>query len=364
MRHYDFLVVGAGMFGSTFAQQMAEYGKKVLIIEKRSHIGGNCYTEIIDGINVHKYGPHIFHTNYEEAWAYVNRFARFNNFVNRPKVRYKDKIYSFPINLMTLYQLWGVKTPEEAQQKLKEVVIPNDESRNLEQWILSQVGEEIYKIFFEGYTKKQWNKDPKELPANIIRRIPIRLNFDENYYNDEYQGIPIGGYTKMFEKMLQGIEVRLNTDYFVDREHWDSVGDVVVYTGKIDEYFDYKFGQLEYRSLMFENKALNGDCQGNAVINYTEEKVPYTRVIEHKHFEFRNYDKTIVTWEYPDDYDRGKIPYYPINNEKNNKLYSLYKAESKKYPNLILGGRLAAYAYLDMGQTIFSAIEMCKRLSG
>jgi len=362
MADYDFLIVGCGMFGSTFAQQMAEHGKKVLIIEKRSHIGGNCYTENIKNINLHKYGPHIFHTNIDKAWEYVNRFAKFNNFVNRPKVRYKDKLYSFPINLMTLYQLWGVKTPAEAKRKLEHVVIPKSNPANLEEWILSQVGEEIYRIFIKGYTTKQWGREPKELPASIMKRIPIRLNFDDNYYNEKYQGIPVGGYKRLFEHILDGIEVRLNTDYFEARDHWDSIASAIVYTGKIDEYFGYKFGELEYRSLRFESKVLNGDYQGNAVINYTEESVPFTRITEHKHFEFKNQRKTVVTWEYPDDYDQSKIPYYPINNKRNDELYNLYRQEAKKQDRLIFGGRLATYSYLDMGQTIFKALTACEKI--
>jgi len=362
MAHYDFLVVGCGMFGAVFAQQMTERGKKVLVIEKRTHIGGNCYTENIEGINIHKYGPHIFHTSDEAVWQYVNRFSKFNNFVNRPKVRFRDQLYSFPINLMTLYQLWGVTSPTEARHKLEEAAIPNANPRNLEEWILSQVGREIYEIFVKGYTTKQWGKYPKELPASIMQRIPIRLNFDDSYYDTRYQGIAIGGYTRMFERMLEGIDVRLNTDYFNDCRHWDSIADAIVYTGKIDECFDYRFGELEYRGLRFETKILEGDYQGNAVINYTEYDVPFTRITEHKHFEFLDTGKTTVTWEYPDEYDKTKIPYYPINDERNDKLYSLYKAQADKRSSLILGGRLATYAYLDMGQTIASAIEVCKSL--
>lgn len=364
MSNYDFLVVGCGMFGATFAQQMAERGKKVLVIEKRPHIGGNCFTENIENINVHKYGPHIFHTSIDRAWEYVNRFAEFNNFVNRPKVRYRDKLYSFPINLMTLYQLWGVRTPAEARRKLKQAAKKiKDNPGNLEEWILSQVGEEIYEIFIKGYTKKQWGREPRELPASIMKRIPIRLNFDDSYYNDKYQGIPIGGYTVMFEQMLKGIEVKLNTDYFEDRNYWNSICSTVVYTGKADEYFDYKFGELEYRGLRFESKVLKGDYQGNAVINYTEEHVPFTRITEHKHFEFKNQEKTVVTWEYPDDYDKSKIPYYPINNKRNQELYELYKKEAEKQDGLIFGGRLATYAYLDMGQTISTALTACEKLN-
>ncbi|HUW18480.1 MAG TPA: UDP-galactopyranose mutase [Sedimentisphaerales bacterium] len=361
MPPFDYLVVGCGMFGAVFAQQMNEHRKKVLVIEKRSHIGGNCYTENVEGINVHKYGPHIFHTSDEKVWQYVNRFCEFNHFVNRPKVIHKGKLYSFPINLMTLYQLWNVKTPEEAQEKLRKVVTANNKPKDLEQWVLSQVGEEIYEIFFKGYTRKQWGRDSKELPASIIKRVPLRLTFNDNYYDDKYQGIPTGGYTKMFERMLEGIEVRLNTDYFADKAYWDSVTSAIVYTGKIDEYFDYKFGELEYRGLRFETKVLDGDYQGNAVINYTEEEVPYTRVIEHKHFEFKNHNKTVVTWEYPDRCDKNKTPYYPVNDNSNNRVYSIYKAESEKHKRLVLGGRLATYRYLDMDEVIGTALTAAEK---
>ncbi len=362
MVRYDFVVVGCGIFGAVFGRQMTEKGKKVLIIENRPHIGGNCYTENIEGIEVHKYGPHIFYTSDERVWKYINQFAEFNNFVNRVKVRYKEKLYSFPVNLMTLYQLWGVTTPDEARRKLKEKAIPNNNPQNLEEWALSQVGQEIYEIFFKGYTRKQWRKDPKDLPAGIIKRIPIRLNFDDSYYNARYQGIPVGGYAKLFERILDGIEVRLNTDYLSDRRYWNSLSPQVVYTGKIDEFFDYKFGQLEYRSLRFETKILNGDYQGNAVVNYTEEQVPFTRITEHKHFELKNCDKTVVTWEYPDNYGRGKVAYYPINDKVNDGVYALYKKEAEKQDKVIFGGRLATYAYLDMGQCISKALTVCEEL--
>jgi len=271
---YDFLVVGCGMFGAVFAQQAHQRGRKVLVIEKRDHIGGNCYTEQIEGIHVHKYGPHIFHTDDERLWNYVNQFVQFEPFVNRPKVCYKDRIYSFPINLMTLYQLWSVRTPQQAQQKLQQVIVPLEQPRNLEEWVLSQVGPEIYEIFIKGYTRKQWGKDPRELPADIIKHLPIRLTFDDNYYDDKFQGIPEDGYTRLFERLLEGIEVKLRTDYFADRHYWDRVADIVVYTGKIDEYFDYRFGQLEYRSLRFETKILQGDFQGNAVITIPKPRCP------------------------------------------------------------------------------------------
>lgn len=357
---YDFLVVGCGMFGSVFARQMAERRRKVLVIEKRAHIGGNCYTQGCEGIEVHKYGPHIFHTSDEEVWRYVNRFGEFNNFVNRPKVRYRDKLYSFPINLMTLHQLWGVKSPAEAKDRLRQAAIPCENPRNLEEWILSKVGREIYDTFVKGYSTKQWGKEPRRLPASIIQRIPIRLDFDDNYYNDKYQGIAIGGYTRLFERILEGVEVRLDTDYFADRDYWNSTASVVVYSGKVDEYFDYRHGKLEYRALRFESKVLEGDYQGNAVINYTEESIPYTRVVEHKHFDLRGQPKTVVTWEYPDDYDTAKTPYYPVNDDRNSKLYELYRREAEKQAGLLLGGRLATYRYLDMDQTVAAALHAAK----
>jgi len=338
---------------------MVNRGRKVTIIEKREHIGGNCYTETVDGINVHKYGPHIFHTSDSRIWDYVNQFSRFNNFINRPKVRYKDRIYSFPINLMTLHQLWGVKTPGEARQKLKEVAGRIENPGNLEEWALSQVGREIYEIFIKGYTTKQWGRNPRELPADIIKRIPIRLTFDDNYYDDLYQGIPLGGYTKLIEQMLEGVEVRLSTDYFSDRKRWDAIAGKVVYTGRIDEYFAYEYGQLEYRSLRFDTKVIDEkDYQGNAVVNYTDEHVPYTRVIEHKHFEFGKQNTTVTTWEYPEEYNADKIPYYPVNDERNNNLYKLYASEAKKVPNFLIGGRLGTYRYLDMDDAIDEALTL------
>lgn len=362
MLKYDYLIVGCGLFGSVFAQKQTQRGKRVLIIEKRNHIGGNCYTEQIEGINVHKYGPHIFHTDNLEVWNYVNRFSSFNNFINRPKVCYKNKIYSFPVNLMTLYQLYGVKTPSEAKSKLDEVAIPSQNPQNLEDWILSQVGPEIYEIFIKGYTKKQWQKEPADLPASLIKRLPIRLTFNDNYFNDQYQGVPVGGYTKMFEQMLQGVEIKLDTDYFDDRSCWDSIAETIVYTGKIDECFDYKFGELEYRGLHFENEILEGDYQGNAVINYTQESIPFTRTIEHKHFEFGQQPKTVITREFPASCQKDDIPYYPVNTKANNTQYECYREEAEDKKTLILGGRLGAYKYLDMDDVILSAMNVANNI--
>ncbi len=363
---YDYLIVGSGLFGSTFAQQATEKGRRCLIIDKRNHNAGNAYTESIEGINVHKYGPHIFHTSDEKIWSYVNRFAKFNNFVNRPKVNYKGEIYSFPINLFTLYQLFGVKTPEEASSLLDRIRIESEvkgNQMNLEEWVLSQVGEEIYSKFIYGYTKKQWGRDPKDLPSSIIRRLPIRLTFDDNYFTDTYQGIPIGGYTKMIEKMQEGCEVMLGTDYFERKDYFDGLAKNVIFTGAIDEFFNYEYGPLEYRSLKFESEILEvPDYQGNAVVNYTEEEIPYTRICEHKHFEFTKSKSTIITREYPAPWDSNKERYYPINDLENNTRYSRYKKLADEiYPKYIFGGRLAEYKYYDMHQVIGSALSAAKR---
>jgi UDP-galactopyranose mutase len=351
---YDYLIVGSGLFGSTFANLVKSAGKTCLVLEKRNHIGGNVYTENIDGINVHMYGPHIFHTSNKQIWDYVNKFVEFNSFINRPKVNYKSKIYSFPINLFTLYQLWGVSTPTEAKEKLSSVRVPIKNPVNLEEWILSEVGEEIYQTFIYGYTKKQWGTDPKNLPTFIIKRLPIRLNFDDNYFTDTYQGIPIGGYTKLIKNMLTDTPVEINVDFNKDKEYWISKARTIVYTGAIDELLNYNLGTLDYRSLKFDHKKFDvDDYQGNAIVNYTEEHVPYTRIIEHKHFENVSVKSTIITKEMPDTWSFNKEKYYPINNERNNNLYEKYNELMKKeYPNFILGGRLACYKYFDMHQVI------------
>ena len=359
---YDYLIVGCGLFGATFANQAKQKGKKCLIIDSRDHIAGNCYTENKENINIHKYGPHIFHTNNEEIWNYINKFAKFNTFTNRPKVNFKNKIYSFPINLFTIYQLWGINSPIEAQTKLDQVKIKIENPQNLEEWILSQVGEEIYYTFIYGYTKKQWGTEPKNLPTFIIKRLPIRLNYDDNYYFDKYQGIPIGGYTQMIENMVEGVDVLTNEDYFKRREYWNNKAKTLVFTGKIDEFYNYKYGELEYRSLRFEIEKHNRkDYQGIAQMNFTDENVPFTRIIEHKHFEFGEQDYTYITKEYPDVWDKNKIPYYPINNDKNNEIFKKYK-ELDTCRNLIFGGRLAEYKYYDMHQIIGSAINKAKSI--
>jgi UDP-galactopyranose mutase len=360
---YDFLIVGCGLFGATFASKAKENGRKCLIIDSRNHIGGNCYTENIEGINIHKYGPHIFHTNNDDIWKYVNTFTEFNSYINRPKVSFKNKIYSFPINLFTLYQLWGVSKPEDAIKKLNEAKIDIKNPSNLEEWILSQVGEEIYYTFIYGYTKKQWQTDPKNLPSSIIKRLPIRTDFNDNYFFDKHQGIPIGGYTKMIQNMLENVEIILNENYFDKRDYWNSKAKIIIFTGKIDEFYEYKYGKLEYRSLNFEmQKFLIKDFQGNAVVNYTEENVPYTRIIEHKHFEFGNQDYTFITKEYPTDFNVNKIPYYPINDEKNNEIYKMYLNLNKTNSQVIFGGRLAEYKYYDMHQIIGSALNKFSKL--
>lgn len=354
---YDYIIVGAGMFGSVCAREITDAGYKCLVIDKRNHIGGNCYTEEVDGINVHVYGAHIFHTSSKEIWDYMNRFCTFNHYVNRPKVNYNGKIYSFPINLMTLNQIYGVNTPFEAEEMMKDKRINIAKPANLEEWILSQVGEEIYEIFIKGYTTKQWGRDPKLLPSSIIKRLPIRFTFDDNYFNDIYQGIPIGGYTPIFEKLLKGIDVLLETDFFNVKDEMMNQCKKLIYTGPIDRFFDYKYGKLEYRSLRFENKIVRGDFQGNAVVNYTSADVPFTRIIEHKHFEFNNAEKSIITYEYP---SIEGDPYYPVNDSNNNLMYNLYKKELGE--KVIFGGRLADYKYYDMHQVVGSALKCIKDL--
>jgi UDP-galactopyranose mutase len=356
---YDYLIIGSGLFGSIFARELTDNGKKCLVIDKRNHIGGNCFTESIENINVHKYGPHIFHTSDEMVWQYINKFCEFNNYINRPKVFYKGKIYSFPINLMTMYQLFGVSTPQEAIETLDKKKITLQNTNNLEDWILSQVGEEIYHTFIRGYTKKQWNKEPKDLPASIIKRLPIRINFDDNYYTDKYQGIPIGGYTQIFEKLLNNVEVKLKCDYFDNRDYFNSIAKKIVYTGPIDIFYSLQFGKLEYRSLEFKSELFDlTDFQGNAIINYTDENVEWTRIVEHKHFEFGKQPNTYITKEYPRN---SGEPYYPINDVYNNERYNKYKVLMNKESRFIFGGRLTDYKYYDMHQVIASALKKVKK---
>lgn len=361
---YDYLIVGAGLFGSVFAREMTDVGRRCLVIEKRAHIGGNCYTETRKKINVHKYGPHIFHTDDETVWKYVNRFARFNHFINTPKVRYRDRIFSFPINLMTLHQLWGVKTPDEARAKLDSVRVPIASPQNMEEWCLANLGEEIYRIFIKGYTKKQWQKDPKKLPIAYIQRLPLRMVFDENYYRHRFQGIPSGGYTPIFEKLLEGIECMLKTDFLKGSSSLAGKAEKIVYTGRIDEYFDFKHGELEYRALRFDEEEHSGDYQGNAVMNYVEENVPFTRIVEHKHFEFKDCPHTIITKEYPVRWQREETPCYPVHTVENIEKYWRYEKEAERTKGVIFGGRLAHYQYHDMDQTVAQALKTVKKEQG
>lgn len=365
---YDYLVVGSGLFGSVFARQAADAGKKVFVIDKRPNIAGNVYTEKVEGINFHKYGAHIFHTNNTEVWNYVNRFATFNRFTNSPVANYKGELYSMPFNMYTFNKMWGVVTPEEAAAKIEEQKKEiTGEPQNLEEQAISLVGRDIYEKLVKGYTEKQWGRDCKELPAFIIRRLPVRLTFDNNYFNALYQGIPIGGYTKLVENLLEGIEVRLNEDYLEDKEKWNAMAEKVVYTGAIDAYFDYALGNLEYRSVRFENEILDvPNFQGNAAVNYTDKETPWTRIIEHKWFEFgkdeegNDLPKTIISKEYSSEWKPGDEPYYPVNDEKNGELYQKYKALAEKEENIIFGGRLGEYKYYDMDAVIASALE-CAR---
>ena len=363
MSQYDYLIVGSGLFGAVFAHEAKKKGKKCLVIDKRNHQGGNVYCEQVEGINVHKYGAHIFHTNDKEIWDYVNQFVEFNRYTNSPVAFYKDEVYNLPFNMNTFQQLWGVRTPEEAQNKIEEQVKASGikDPKNLEEQAISLVGIDIYEKLIKGYTEKQWGRKATELPAFIIKRLPVRFTYDNNYFNDKYQGIPIGGYNKLIEGLLDGIEVRLEVDFFVQREEFTQIADKIVFTGKIDEFYNNQFGSLEYRSLKFETKTLDqANFQGNAVINYTESKIPYTRIIEHKHFEFGTQKKTVITYEYPDEWSLGKESYYPVNDDKNNAIYNQYKSLSEKDKNVIFGGRLAEYKYYDMHQIIGSALKKSK----
>ncbi|MGN8844462.1 UDP-galactopyranose mutase [Niallia sp. HCP3S3_B10] len=362
---YDYLVVGSGLFGSTFAYEAAKRGKRVKVIEKRSHIAGNIYTENVEGINVHKYGAHIFHTNDTNIWEYVNQFAEFNRYTNSPIANYKGEIYNLPFNMNTFNKLWGVITPDQAKAKIKEQIKRANiqKPNNLEEQAISLVGSDIYGKLIKGYTEKQWGRKATELPAFIINRLPVRFNYDNNYFNDKYQGIPIGGYTQIVEKMLSSslIDVELNTDFFDKKDLYLDNFPKIVYTGMIDQFFEYKYGTLEYRSLTFNTKILNQkNFQGNAVVNYTDSSTPYTRIIEHKHFEFGQQDKTIVTEEYPKNWTEGDEPYYPINNKVNNEKYRAYQKLSESLPNVIFGGRLGMYKYYDMHQVIASSLAIVK----
>lgn len=360
IKQYDYLVVGSGLFGSVFAHEAKKRGKTCLIIDKRSHAGGNVYCENIEGINVHKYGAHIFHTNDKSIWDYVNSFVEFNRYTNSPVAIYKGDLYNLPFNMNTFYQLWKVKTPAEAKAKIDSQIdqLKIGEPANLEEQALSLIGSDIYEKLIKGYTEKQWGRPATELPAFIIKRLPVRFTYDNNYFNDKYQGIPIGGYNKLMEGLLADIEVKLNVDYFEDKAEWDAMASNVVFTGKIDQYYNYQFGQLEYRSLRFDHEVLDQEnYQGNAVVNYTEREVPYTRIIEHKHFEFGTQPKTIITKEYPEEWTAEKESYYPINDARNTEMFKKYRELADQETNVIFGGRLAEYKYYDMHQIIGSALK-------
>ncbi len=358
---YDYLVVGAGLYGAVFTYEAMKKGKKVLVIDKRPHIAGNIYTESQSDINVHKYGAHIFHTSNKEIWNYVNQFAEFNNYVNSPVARYKNELYNLPFNMNTFSKMWGIATPKEAKDiiagQIKDLNIT--EPKNLEEQALSLVGKDVYEKLIKGYTEKQWGRDCKELPAFIIKRLPLRFVYDNNYFNDRFQGIPMGGYTQIVEKMLEGATVELNVDFLKNREKYENIADKIIYTGQIDQFYDYKLGVLEYRSVRFETEELDTDnFQGNAVVNYTEREVPYTRIIEHKHFEFGKQPTTIISREYSSEWKKGDEPYYPVNNERNNTLYQQYKELSEKENKVIFGGRLGGYKYYDMDKVIAAALEL------
>ena len=369
MKKYDYLVVGAGLYGSIFAREATNKGYKCLVIDKRPNVGGNVFTEKIEGINVHKYGAHIFHTNNKEVWDYLNQFCQFNRFTNSPVANYKGELYSLPFNMYTYNRMWGVITPEEAEKKIeeqrKEII---GEPKNLEEQAISLVGRDIYEKLVKGYTEKQWGRDCRELPSFIIKRLPVRMTFDNNYFNALYQGIPIGGYTKMIENILEDIEVRLNIDYLMNKKELDLLAEKIVYTGPIDAYFNYCLGTLEYRSVRFETEVLNTpNYQGNAAVNYTDRDTPYTRIIEHKWFEFgkdedgNDLPKTVISREYSSEWIKGDEPYYPVNDEKNNTLYMQYKELSEQEENVLFGGRLGEYKYYDMDATVASVLEKCRR---
>lgn len=370
MTHYDYLIVGSGLFGATFAYRAKQEGKQCLVIDKRPHVGGNLYCEEVEGINVHKYGAHIFHTNSKQVWDFVNSIVEFNRYTNCPVANYKGELYNLPFNMNTFNRMWGVKTPAEAEAKIAEqraeavVALDGRDPANLEEQALTLVGRDIFEKLIKGYTEKQWGRSCKELPAFIIKRLPVRMVFDNNYFNDKYQGIPIGGYNKLIEGLLEGVDVKTGIDFFEEREKWEAVADKIVFTGKIDEYYDYRYGKLEYRTVRFEQETIDApNYQGNAVVNYTEREVPYTRVIEHKHFESFGADvyanpKTVVSREYSTEWEDGMEPYYPVNDEKNSNLYAKYKFLADHEPNTIFGGRLAEYKYYDMAPIVEKVLKM------
>lgn len=372
-KKYDYLIVGGGLFGATFAYFARKRGKRCLVIDKRQHVGGNIFCEEVEGINVHKYGAHIFHTNSKQVWDFVNSLVEFNRYTNSPVANYEGKLYNLPFNMNTFYQMWGVTTPEEARQKIDEQKADAvremqsqgvSEPRNLEEQALTLIGKDIYERLIKGYTEKQWGRKCSELPAFIIKRLPVRFVFDNNYFNDRYQGIPVGGYNKLVDELLRGCDILTDTDYFANREHWESIACKTVFTGKIDEFYQYRFGKLQYRTVRFEQKTFDQpNYQGNAVVNYTHRDIPYTRVIEHKHFEMfgnevQQCPKTVVSWEYSTEWKDGMEPYYPVNDEQNNALYEQYKSLAEKEENVIFGGRLAEYKYYDMAPIVEKVMKM------
>lgn len=360
---YDYLIVGAGLFGAVFANEAKKKGKKCLVIEKRDHVAGNIYTKDWNGIQVHQYGAHIFHTSDKNIWEYVNQFSEFNQYINSPVAVYKDELYNLPFNMNTFSKMWGIKTPAEAKEIIQKQIEESgiSEPSNLEEQAISLAGRDVYEKLIKGYTQKQWGRDCKDLPAFIIKRLPLRFTYDNNYFNDRYQGIPVEGYTAIVEKMLEGVEVRLSTDFFDVKDEIEA--EKIIYTGMIDEYYDYQYGPLAYRSLRFESEELDEEnYQGNAVVNYTEAEVPYTRIIEHKHFVFGTQKNTVITREYPSEWKKGDEPYYPVNDEKNNALYQSYEELSKKEGNVIFGGRLGQYKYYDMDKVIKAALDLTKEL--
>ncbi|MBE5062954.1 UDP-galactopyranose mutase [Lachnospiraceae bacterium DSM 108991] len=361
---YDYLIVGAGLFGAVFAREAMNRGKTCLVLDRRDHIGGNIYTEKVEDIQVHRYGAHIFHTSDKKVWDYINQYAEFNNYINSPVAVYKNELYNLPFNMNTFSRMWNIRTPKEAREIIEGQIadLHIEEPRNLEEQALSLVGRDVYEKLVKGYTEKQWGRDCKDLPAFIIRRLPLRFTYDNNYFNDRYQGIPVGGYTRIIEKLLEGAEVRTGVDYLKERETYECAAGKIVFTGMIDEYYGYRLGALEYRSVRFETEVLDCDnYQGNAVVNYTDREVPYTRVIEHKHFEFGTQKKTVISREYSSEWKVGDEPYYPVNDEKNSVLYEKYASLAAGEDNVIFGGRLGAYRYYDMDKVIASALELADR---
>lgn len=361
---YDYLIVGAGLFGAVFAREAMNRGKTCLVLDRRDHIGGNIYTEKVEDIQVHRYGAHIFHTSDKKVWDYINQYAEFNNYINSPVAVYKNELYNLPFNMNTFSRMWNIRTPKEAREIIEGQIadLHIEEPRNLEEQALSLVGRDVYEKLVKGYTEKQWGRDCKDLPAFIIRRLPLRFTYDNNYFNDRYQGIPMGGYTRIIEKLLEGAEVRTGVDYLKERETYECAAGKIIFTGMIDEYYGYRLGALEYRSVRFETEVLDCDnYQGNAVVNYTDREVPYTRIIEHKHFEFGTQKKTVISREYSSEWKVGDEPYYPVNDEKNSVLYEKYASLAAGEDNVIFGGRLGAYRYYDMDKVIASALELADR---